>query len=517
MKSSSKISVIIPTFNSWYTLKSCINSIYKQTLKPLEIIVIDNASSDGTAKKVRQYYPKVNLVVLPTNLGVTGGRNAGIDYSNKKSKYLFFFDHDMSADKNMLKNLVGTLNSDHNIGITTPKIYYSSHKRKIWSAGTNINLITGQVLFRGGDDIGQFNLNEQVQVAPAAIMVKRSVIDQIGGFDNRYFLTYEDTDFCFRTRDKGFKTLYTPKAIAYHKISLNRSLSNKRLLARSYWVARNRILFMKDYAWNFYFFLLLSPIYLLYFLTLAISERNFSGFLNFVKGYIIGIIEVYIGFELSVMHFSTFLPWTYPSLIKKLIPPGSSVLDVGCGDGNLMKWINTKGEYKVVGMDINSSELEIAKSRTCLFRCTPVYQDVITKNFTKGVSIKKKFDVVVCSQVVEHLKKDQAIKLIKQMEKLTYKRVVVATINGFFEFDTHIQGEYDRHISGWSVKEFIDLGYEVMGSGLKFIYKPGALKDILPKFFRPLLFLISYLLTPMLSFFISPALFLIAYKDVKKA
>lgn len=285
----SKISVIIPTLNSWATLRECITSINKQTVKPSEIIVVDNASSDGTSKNVRKNFPKVKLITLERNTGVTGGRNAGIKLASKKSDYLLFIDHDMIADKNMLANLIDVAEMDESYGIITPRIYYWQDKKRIWAAGTNINLWTGRVLFRGGKDIGQFEKIEEVQVAPAAMLVKRKVIDTIKKFDNRYFATYEDTDFCFRARKHNFKTVYAPAAIAFHKISPLHSDEQKRLLSRSFWIGRNRVLFMRDFGRSYIIFLFFSTVYLLYFIKLALEQKNFEGLINYIKGFIAGV------------------------------------------------------------------------------------------------------------------------------------------------------------------------------------------------------------------------------------
>lgn len=296
MRSSTpKVLVIIPTLNSWNTLRSCVVSLYEQTLLPTEILVVDNGSTDGTSSKVKIFFPRVKLITLDRNTGVTGGRNAGISAANKKGGYLLFFDHDMVAEKNMVENLVEVAEMDKSYGIITPKIYYLEDKKRVWAAGTNINLWTGQVLFRGGKDMGQFEKIEEVQVAPAALLVKKQVISRIGKFDERYFLTYEDTDLCFRAKRKGYKTIYVPKAIAYHQLSLLKTDDRKRLLSRAFYVARNRVLFMKDFGKNFYLFLLFSPVYLFYFGVMAIIEKDFKSFNNFLKGYLRGITE---GFKL---------------------------------------------------------------------------------------------------------------------------------------------------------------------------------------------------------------------------
>lgn len=286
-----EISVIIPTYNSWKTLKDCLHSILKQSLKPREVIVIDNASTDDTSIKLVKDFPSVKLIKLPINNGVTGGRNTGIKKAIKEISYFFFFDHDMVADKNMLKELVKVAEQDSNIGIVTPKIYYKGDKKRIWAAGTGINLWSGQVLFRGGKDIGQYEKIEEVQVAPAAMLVKKEVIRKIKGFDGKYFATYEDTDFCFRSRKSGFFTFYAPKAIAYHELSTNPADEADRLLRRSYWVGRNRILFMKDFGKSFFVFSLFLPVYLLYYLKLAIRYKRIGDWINFIRGIFDGLLK----------------------------------------------------------------------------------------------------------------------------------------------------------------------------------------------------------------------------------
>lgn len=280
-----KVLVIIPTYNGWNTLKSCIASIQNQTLKPGKIIVVNNGSTDGTLENVKEKFPAIKLIDLKTNTGVTGGRNTGIEEANSTSDYLFFFDHDMVADKNMIKELIKVAEDYPEAGIITPKIYYWGDKKRIWSAGTSINLWTGRIIFRGGRDVGQFDKVEEVQVAPAAMLVKKEVIQRIKKFDDIYFATYEDTDFCFRARYAGFKTYYAPKAVAFHKLPTDFEEESRRLLSRAYFVGRNRIIFMRRFGKNFPLFLMLFvPIFSLYYLMLALKSHRFIDWLKFTKG-----------------------------------------------------------------------------------------------------------------------------------------------------------------------------------------------------------------------------------------
>lgn len=279
-----KISVIVPTWNGSKTIAACIKSLFNQSSRPAEIIVVDNASTDSTARIVSRF-KQVKLVKLAINTGVVGGRNAGIRTASPGSDYLFFFDHDMVADRNMIKHLLDT-SRKQNAGITTPKIYYLHDKNHIWAAGTGINVFTGQVLFRNGQDIGQFDKNEPVQVAPAAILVRREVIGKIGGFDPLFVSSWEDADFCFRAKKAGFSTYYSPQAIAFHDIEFDPRADARRLLGRyGFYIGQNRILFMKRFGKNFRLFLLVfMPVYLIYYLYLALRYRQITKYANYLSG-----------------------------------------------------------------------------------------------------------------------------------------------------------------------------------------------------------------------------------------
>ncbi len=283
-----KVSVIIPTYNSYHTLKDAIKSLKSQTLQPLEIIIIDNASSDGTTEKIKKDFPSIKLVTMKKNTGVTGGRNEGVKYLSPKADVVMFFDHDMVANKNMIKELVSVLDSQSDIGIVTPKIFYWDKKNIIWAAGTDVNLITGQTLFRGGEDIGQYEKIEEVAVAPAVLLVDRKLIDKKLKFDDIYFATYEDTDYCFKAKKMGFLTYYTPRAYAYHKIPYDHNDANIRLLSRTYFVARNRVIFMKRFGKSFFIFLLLTPAYFIYYSVLSLKYSKVRPIFEYVRGLIDG-------------------------------------------------------------------------------------------------------------------------------------------------------------------------------------------------------------------------------------
>ena len=278
-----RVSVIIPTYNLKDDLLDCLDSIFKSDYKNLEVIVIDNASVDGTADAVKKKFPKVKLIINPRNLGVTGGANAGVKVA--KGEYLLFIDHDNILKKDMLTKLVELMESDLKIGIAVGKIYFDEDHTVIWAAGTGINLWTGQIYFRTGKDKGQFDKVEDVQVAPANFLVRRDILIKDGVYDSTYVINYEDTDLSFRCRKMGFRCVYTPDAVTYHRIPMNPEGANKRVLSRGYWIGRNRVIFMRRWGHFLPFVMIFLPALSLYYLYIAIRYNQLQNYLfKYLKG-----------------------------------------------------------------------------------------------------------------------------------------------------------------------------------------------------------------------------------------
>jgi GT2 family glycosyltransferase len=295
-KKHPKVSVVVPTYNLKKILLECLESIVNQNYPNFEMIVVDNASTDGTAEAVRKKFPKVKFIKNPKNLGVTGGANAGMKKAT--GDYICLVDHDNILEYNMLSEMVNLAESNPKIGVVAPKIYYWENRDIIWAAGTGMNLLTGENIFRGGKDIGQYEKVEEIQVAPANFLVKREVIKKVGLYDDVFFVSYEDTDFSFRVRKAGFKILYTPKAVCYHKIPLlDKKTGKQRWLFRAYWTARNKIIFMRKQSPFFPLFVLLYPVWFCLYTYQAIRYLNFPALLNFYKGMIAGFKWVIFDYD----------------------------------------------------------------------------------------------------------------------------------------------------------------------------------------------------------------------------
>jgi len=252
-----KLGIVILNFNGLEDTLECIKSIKK--LNNTTILVVDNASTDKS-KEVLEKISGVRLIINKINLGFSGGNNVGIRYclENKFDLMLVLNNDTLLADSTIEELLRGTKAAD----IISPKIYfaknYEFHKDRykekdlgkvIWYAGGNIdwqNVIGGHI---GVDEVdnGQFDQAREIDFATgAAMLVKREVFEKIGLFDERYFLYLEDMDFCVRAKKAGFKIMYEPKAIVWHKNAQSLGGSGSKL--QDYYITRNRLLFAFKFA-----------------------------------------------------------------------------------------------------------------------------------------------------------------------------------------------------------------------------------------------------------------------------
>lgn len=191
--------------------------------KNFEVILVDNASTDGSPGEIKKSFSKVHLIKNKTNSGVAGGRNIGIKYANENTNYksLLFIDDDVVVEKKFLSELIKSCEVDKNAGIITPKCYTMKQPDIIgYAGGMSVNLFTGAIDDIGGGekDQGQFDEPGYVPSAGGILLVKKEVIDEVGMFDENFNpYGWEDVDFSIRSKKKGFEIFYNPKAVVYHK------------------------------------------------------------------------------------------------------------------------------------------------------------------------------------------------------------------------------------------------------------------------------------------------------------
>lgn len=204
-------------------LKACIGSVYEQNFNNIEIIVIDNGSSDNSAVMVKTYFPKVTLIESRENLGVAGGRNVGIKTAFEKFNfsYLLFLDNDIILEKNFLKHMINSFSLRKETGIAAPKCLSFQEPRLIeFAGGINVNLFAGKIknIGNGKPDNAYYSKPQFLKASGGLFMTSKHVLNTVGHFDEKFNpYGWEDVDFSMRVRKKGFKIFYNPNAIVYHK------------------------------------------------------------------------------------------------------------------------------------------------------------------------------------------------------------------------------------------------------------------------------------------------------------
>lgn len=256
-----KVAIVVLNYKGLENTLACLDSLKrcdKNGLK-MEFIVVDNNSDDGSIEALSKI-KDINLIEAHQNLGYAGGNNLAITKALRNdADAVLILNNDTLVDKTLLINLVSALKFGD---IISPKIYFaagfefhrSRYKRSqrgkiIWYAGAKIDWenIVGKHIGVDEVDHGQFSKRKEIDFATGACMlVKRKVFEKIGFLDEKYFLYLEDMDFCVRAKKAGFKIIFEPKAILWHKNAGSTGGSGSEI--QNYFISRNRLLFAFKYA-----------------------------------------------------------------------------------------------------------------------------------------------------------------------------------------------------------------------------------------------------------------------------
>ena len=240
-----KASIIIPNWNGLQHLETCLAALLKQTSSDFEVIVVDNDSVDDSTAYIRKYFPTVLLVELEENQGFTGACNAGYDIA--RGNYIILLNNDTEVDPEWLGQLLDAFERHPGAGILASKIMLYDRRDYFHAAGDfyRLNAIPGN---RGvwQKDAGQYNAEEQVfSACGAAAAYRRAMLDEIGFLDNQFYFSCEDIDLAWRARLAGWKVIYVPTAIVYHKLK-----ATGGSVTGSYFDGRNFLyLIWKNYPW----------------------------------------------------------------------------------------------------------------------------------------------------------------------------------------------------------------------------------------------------------------------------
>jgi GT2 family glycosyltransferase len=292
------ISIVIPNYNGLEHLKTCYESLLKQTYSGYSVVLVDNGSEDESVKYTREIFPEVKIAELGYNSGFAKAVNKGIKISKKElaAEYILLLNNDIELSSDFLEQALGAFERNPDASIVAVKMLNYYNRDIIDDTGDFIKRNGGSPLARGhGEkDTGQYDKEEYIFGACAgASFYKSEIFDSIGYFDESFFAYYEDIDFSFRSQLLNYKCFYEPRAVCYHKRGGTSSVATHGFQTEM--CERNLVLMrFKNYPLSLY--ILYQPLFFIARIKRYYSFirfHSFSIFLKALRGYLRGLFKVW--------------------------------------------------------------------------------------------------------------------------------------------------------------------------------------------------------------------------------
>jgi len=244
-----RIAIIVLTYNGVEDTLACLASLehLDYPRERYRVVVVDNASQDGTPAAVRAAFPEPFVFVVENgaNLGFAAGNNVGLRHALAEGyDYALLLNNDTEVAPDMLGTLVAAAEADPRSAAVGPLIYYHAAPTRVWSAGGWIDWERGISRMEGEvEDQGQFTATREVDfITGCAMLLRCAALERVGLLDERFFMYFEETEWCVRAHRAGFRILFAPQAKLWHKIPLNARFDKEYL---AYYMTRNRLLFLR--------------------------------------------------------------------------------------------------------------------------------------------------------------------------------------------------------------------------------------------------------------------------------
>ncbi len=212
-----QVSVIIVTYNGFNYIDTCVDSLIQTGFKNMEIIVVDNGSTDGTTQHLTHKYPTVHVVSLGQNRGPAAARNEGIRQA--KGEYVMFLDNDTYVEKNTLPEAINIFEQNSTVGLIQCKLVFA-HDAQLLDC-------TGEYLGQWGFLVHRTEVGQPDDLAEkpvtifsaksAGMCIRKKILVQQGDFDPDYFIYLEETDLAWRAWMAGYTALYVPSSVVFHE------------------------------------------------------------------------------------------------------------------------------------------------------------------------------------------------------------------------------------------------------------------------------------------------------------
>jgi GT2 family glycosyltransferase len=235
--------VVIPTWNLKDDVIACVRSVLCSTYQPLRVVVVDDASTDGTFEALQIHFgAAIDVMCLDQNMGFARALNHGIDFALKaEAEFILVLNNDTIIDANMIGLLVSALQAQSSAGVAGPIIYYHDHPEQVWRIGDRQlggPPFTWRIAARERFSAKPIDVD---YVTGCAMLIRRDVLTAVGLFNEDYQMYFEDADFCWRVRRAKFRIVVVPFAKMTHKVSRS---TCQAASSRTYRQARGRTIFL---------------------------------------------------------------------------------------------------------------------------------------------------------------------------------------------------------------------------------------------------------------------------------
>lgn len=270
-------SVVIPSWNGQKFLRTCLNSLKRQTLKNFEVIIVDNGSTDNSLEYLRRYFPDYRVIALDKNYGFARAVNEGIKAS--KSDKIILLNNDTESDPKYLEYLVKASLKHPQVGFIAAKMINFYDRSRIDSAGDALDVVGHSYnIGLGQKDDGSFDEEGECFMATGGgSLFRKKMFNKVGLFDEDFFTYMEDVDLCLRAQLRGFKGWYEPRAICYH---IRKGTSSRIISKTEYWHFRN---LMQNIIKNYPKGLLLHQFNWLRILLVNLNTVKYMAFKGYLK------------------------------------------------------------------------------------------------------------------------------------------------------------------------------------------------------------------------------------------
>lgn len=239
-----KVFVVIVNFNSGHLLERALKSVYALRTEHLDVVVVDNASRDGSLEQCRDKFSRTHVIYNTHNIGFGAGANAGIRFAlEHDATHVLLLNPDATIAPDALGYLCAAMRENKKIGIASPVIF-SGASRKVWFSGGKISFSR----FRATHDDhcyrpGMTDVYQTEFITGCSLFAKKELFRDVGLFDERYFLYYEDADLSLRARNKGYTCAIVPQAQAWHD-----EVSETENKQKVYWLVLSGLLFFQAHT-----------------------------------------------------------------------------------------------------------------------------------------------------------------------------------------------------------------------------------------------------------------------------